>query len=134
MTLGELGSFTLGELSCFTLDELSLSIDELIDLICDTNKPVSVNTYDKLLNIADKLNVAIPSQYRHSSDKSINKRIILMVLCSVIKFLSSAGSEQDINLLPITINISIQNIESISDEQLSDNCSIIQNVLDELSK
>lgn len=134
MTFGELGKFTFGELGHFTYEELSLPIDELLELIRDTNKPVSANTYAKLLNIADRLNIDVPSEYRHSPDELVKKRIIFVVIYSIIKFLFSTGSEQAINFFPINININIQNIDNISNEQLSDNCSIIQNVLDELDK
>lgn len=48
-------NFTLGELDSFTLGELSLPVNELLDLIKNENRSISVSAYEKLTQLYNEL-------------------------------------------------------------------------------
>lgn len=133
MTFTQLSHFTYGELSHFTYGELSLDIDALLDLIRTENRDIPVKTYETLLSLANKLNITIPNDISKHHTDFVRKRITLFLIVQILYYLA-LSSEFNIDLLPINFNITIQQINVLSDEELTDNCDTVQEVLNKLNE
>ncbi len=85
----DLKDFTAEELSNFTWDDLSMDISDLLDMLKDENRPVPIDTYEKLVALAERSSITVDLKTPESSF-DIRKYTFEVLLAILLHYLPSA--------------------------------------------